>query len=338
MSARRIEVRDALGLAESALVASGASRESAASTASALVSAEIDGQAAHGLSRVASYSLLLKSGKVNGTARPVAKRIAPAVIRIDAGNGFAYPAIDLAIGHLAPLAREMGIAAAGIHDSGHFGQAGRHVERLAESGLVAMAFANTPRAMAFHGGRRAMMGTNPIAFAAPLADRAPLVIDLALSVAARGKIIAAGKAGKAIPAGWAVDAHGAPTTDPAAALQGALLPIGDAKGGALALMIEILSAALVGGAFGWEASSFFDAEGGPPRLGQLLLAFFPEAFSGPAWPLRMQDLAIAIAGEAPARLPGDRRLAARARAAASGIEIPDALYAELRALAGSVAA
>ena len=213
------------------------------------------------------------------------------------------------------------------------GQAGAHAERLAASGLVAIVLGNSPKAMAFWGGRKAMLGTNPLAFAAPLPGGAdPLVIDLAMSVAARGKIVAADKAGKPIPADWAVDATGQPTTDPKSALAGTLLPIGGAKGGALALMIEILAAAVTGSAFGWEASSFFDAEGGPPNMGHVIIAIDAARSSAGAFDARMATLLEAIAAEPGARLPGTRRLANRARASAEGLAIPAALHAEICAL------
>ncbi|MFM7706663.1 MAG: Ldh family oxidoreductase, partial [Gammaproteobacteria bacterium] len=239
---------------------------------------------------------------------------------------------DLALEGLVPLARSQGIAAAAIHRSHHFGQVGAHAERLAEAGLVALVFGNTPKAMAFYGGKRAMLGTNPLAFAAPIADAAPLVVDLALSVAARGKIVAAQKAGKAIPSDWAVDRDGDPTTDPGAALAGTLSPIGGAKGGALALMVEILGAALTAGAFGWEASSFFDAEGAPPDMGHLFIAIDPGPVAGGAFGARMATLAAAMAEEPEVRLPGSRRLATRARAQNEGLSVPPALLAEIRAL------
>ena len=121
---------------------------------------------------------------------------------------------------------------------------GRHVERLAEQGLVALFFANTPEAIAPWGGTRAVFGTNPIAFAAPLEGRAPVVVDLALSKVARGDIVAAKQRGEAIPAGWALDKDGRPTTDADAALAGTMIALGDAKGAALALMVEVLAAAL----------------------------------------------------------------------------------------------
>lgn len=328
----RLPLAEAATLAASALIACGASKVAAEATARALVAAEADGQAAHGMSRLPAYAAQVRSGKVKGDAVPVAVRVAPGALRIDAGLGFAYPAIDVALEGLIPLTRSQGIGVAAIHRSHHFGQAGAHAERLAESGLVALVFGNTPKAMAFYGGKRAMLGTNPLAFAAPVADGAPLVVDLALSVAARGKIVAAQKAGGTIPPDWAVDRDGDPTTDPAAALAGTLSPIGGAKGGALALMVEILGAALTAGAFGWEASSFFDAEGTPPDMGHLFIAIDPGPVSGGAFGSRMATLAAAMAEEPEVRAPGSRRIAARARARAEGLTVPPALLAEIRAL------
>jgi len=332
-TAIRLTLAEAEALAFEALRASGASDSAARSTARALVAAEADGQAPHGLTRVPAYARQVRSGKVHGMAEPAVVRAAPGILRVDAGSGFAYPAIDLALETLLPLARSQGIAAAVVHHSHHFGQVGAHAERLADAGLVALIFGNTPKAMAFHGGRRAMLGTNPLAFAAPTGQGTPsLVIDLALSVAARGKIVAAQRAGRPIPEGWAVDASGHATTDPAAALGGTLLPIGGAKGGALALMVEILGAALTAGAFGWEASSFFDAQGEPPDMGHLLIAIDPAPAAGGAFGARMSTLLAAVAAEPEVRLPGSRRLAARARAQNLGLDIAADLHAEILAM------
>ena len=329
----RLSLAEAEEFAFRALVASRTSATNARATARALVAAEADGQGGHGLSRVPAYALQARAGKVEGHAMPLVAQVAGSALRVDGGFGFAYPAIDAAIEALAPLAREQGIAVAALHRSHHFGQAGAHAERLAERGLVALVLGNSPKAMAFWGGRKAMLGTNPLAFAAPLpGGAAPLVIDLAMSVAARGKIVAAEKAGKTIPADWAVDAEGHPTTDAKAALAGTLLPIGGAKGGALALMIEILAAAVTGSAFGWEASSFFDDKGGPPNMGHVLIAIDAGPLSAGAFDDRMAALLDAIATEPGARLPGTRRLANRARAAAEGVTVAPALHAEIDAL------
>jgi (2R)-3-sulfolactate dehydrogenase (NADP+) len=253
---------------------------------------------------------------------------------IDVANGFAFPAIDLAIERLPGLAGAAGIAAAGFVRSHHFGVVGRHVERLAEAGLLALAFGNTPKAIAPWGGKRALFGTSPLAFAAPQRSAPPIVVDMALSQVARGKILTAGQRGEPIPADWAVDEAGRPTTDPAAALKGALQPIGGAKGAALALMVEVLAVALTGAHFGFEASSFFDAEGPPPGVGQLIVAIDPGAFTGRELFLdRIAALAAMIEADSGARLPGSRRLTLRAQAQRDGVAVDAALLAETRVLA-----
>jgi (2R)-3-sulfolactate dehydrogenase (NADP+) len=324
---------EALALATRALTGCGASLENAASTARALVAADIDGQSGHGLSRLPGYAAQVKAGKIAGLAIPVLTRTRPATARVDAKGGFAFPALDLAVSALPAFAREAGMAAAGISASHHIGQAGRTVERLAEQGLVALIVSNTPAAIALPGGTRPMMGTNPLAFAAPFAGRAPLVIDLALSLVPRSKIVAAQKAGRSIPADWATDSAGKPTTDPNAAVVGALAPIGGPKGAALALMVEILCGALAGGHYGWEASSFLDDRGPSPGVGQVLIAFDPVALGGAGFTERMGSLLAAVAADDAVRLPGDRRLANRERARVEGLAIGEELHAQIERLA-----
>ncbi len=317
-----------------ALEASNTSASNAASVARALAQAEIDGQKGHGLSRVPSYAAQARVGKVDGHTTPKAKRTRAATLMIDVANGFAYPAMDLAIAELPAIATETGIAAAGFVRSHHFGVAGRHVERLAEKGLIALTVSNTPQAMAPWGGKRPVFGTNPIAFAAPRRGAPPLVIDMALSEVARGKIVTAAQKGEPIPLGWAVDAGGQPTTDAKAALAGTLVPAGGAKGAALALMIETLAVALTGANFAFEASSFLDAEGPPPGAGQFLIAIAPAAFAGAdEFADRFAVLGEMIAADDGARLPGSRRLALRAHAADSGVNVDAKLLDQVRQLA-----
>jgi (2R)-3-sulfolactate dehydrogenase (NADP+) len=310
----------------------GTSRPVALSVAKALVAAEADGLKGHGLQRVPTYLTMVKSGKAKGDARPVATRPRPAVLVVDAVDGFAYPAIDLALKRLPAIAKKQGIAAASITRSNHCGVAGHHVEKLAEQGLVAMLFANTPAAMAPTGGNKAVYGTNPIAFAAPLAGRAPVVVDLSLSKVARGNLVAARQKGEAIPDDWALDPEGNPTTDPAQGIAGTMLPLGGAKGAALAFMVEALAAAVVGTHFAFEASSFLDDKGGPPRTGQLILAIDPSAFGHSGFAERMATLAKAIESQPSARLSGMRRMDLRAKAATSGIVIPGLLLQQINAV------
>jgi (2R)-3-sulfolactate dehydrogenase (NADP+) len=273
-----ISVAELTDLVARSLAASNTSADNAGCVARALVAAEIDGQAGHGVSRVAGYAAQAKAGKIDGRAVPAATLTRPGCLLIDAGHGFAYPALDLAVARLPDLAKAQGIAAAAVTRSHHAGVAGHTVERLAERGMLALMFANTPAALAAAGGGTALFGTNPLAFACPAAGRPPVMIDLALSMVARGKIVTAARDGKAIPPGWAVDAAGLPTTDAKAALAGTLLPLGGAKGAALALMVEVLAAALTGANFAFEASPFLDDKGGPPGTGQLLIAIDAGAF------------------------------------------------------------
>jgi (2R)-3-sulfolactate dehydrogenase (NADP+) len=335
MTANHIAPADLETLVAQALVASNTSAINAASVAQALVQAEIDGQGGHGLSRVATYAAQSKSGKVNGHAVPVLTQTRPGAVMIDVAAGFTYPAFDLAVASLPDRAAANGIAAAGFVRSHHAGVVGRHVERLAEVGLVAILFSNTPHAMAAWGGKRSLFGTNPIGFAAPQRNAPPIVVDMALSNVARGKIMAAAQKGEAIPFGWAVDEAGAPTTDAKAALKGTLIPLGGAKGSALALMVEILAVALTGANFGAEAASFLDAEGASPGVGQLLITIDPGAFAGRNVFLdRIGALAGMIEADAGARLPGTRRLALRTAAAHDGVKADAALLDQIKALAG----
>jgi len=328
----RLSVEAAHALVVETLLRCNTAEGNARLVADALVGAELAGQTGHGLRRVPSYGAQAASGKIDGHAVPVAERTRPGALSIDAAAGFAYPALELAMAALPGMARAQGVAVAGVRRSSHAGVTGLIVERLAAQGLVAMMFANTPAAIAPWGGSRALYGTNPIAFGAPVPGGDPLVIDLSVSKVARGRILAASQTGEAIPEGWAFDAEGRPVTDPTAALAGTMAPIGEAKGAALALMVELLAAGVTGARFASEASSFFTADGPPPGTGQLVLALDPAALGGAAAIERIGVLAAAVEGQTDARLPGRRRQALRRRISAEGIALDAALAAEIAAL------
>jgi (2R)-3-sulfolactate dehydrogenase (NADP+) len=325
---------EARELAAAALAAAGAVPAQAEPTARGLVAAEADGIPSHGLARLPAYADQVMSGKVDGAATPTLEWTAEAALRVDAAHGFAFAAIEAGLAAAAERVGRAGVIAVAIRRSHHAGVMGLHVETVAARGLVALAVSNSPAGIAPWGGKAGVFGTNPIAFGTPRPGRAPLVIDLSLAKVARGKIMVAAQQGEAIPLGWALDAEGRPTTDAKAALAGTMVPMGDAKGAALVLMVEILAAGLTGGQFGFEASSFFDAEGPPPAIGQLFLLLDPAAFGGPAYLARIEVLLAAIADQPGTRLPGDRRLAARERAARDGIELSDRLMGELLRRAG----
>jgi (2R)-3-sulfolactate dehydrogenase (NADP+) len=324
-------LREAHELVVQTLARARTGAENAASVARALVAAEADGLKGHGLSRLPGYAAQAKIGKVDGLAKAQLMPARPGLLVIDAANGFAFPALELATEALPEIVRGQGVACSAIRRSHHCGAAGHVVERLANVGLPALMLANTPAAIAPWGGSKAVFGTNPVAFACPLERRAPLVIDLSLSKVARGNIVMAKLRGEKIPLGWALDEHGQSTDDPEAALRGTMLPSGEAKGTALALMVELLAAGLTGSNFAAEASSYLDAKGPPPGTGQLIIAFDPAAFGGEAV-ARFTELAASIEAQDGARLPGARRLAARTKAAAEGFDLSDALLAEIKAV------
>lgn len=326
---------DLEALMRDAMLASNIAEPAANAVANALLMAEIDGRKGHGLSRVPSYSAQALSGKVDGKAVPQLEQSGSAALRIDVAHGFFYPAMELAAARLPELAKSAGIAAAGFHRSHHCGVVGHQVERLADAGLLAILVANTPEAMAPTGGKRPVFGTNPIAFAAPRRGSPSVVVDMALSQVARGNILTASQAGKPIPEGWAYDRDGNPTTDPDAALQGGtLLPVGGAKGAALALMVELLAGALTGSNLSTEATSFFTGDGPPPSVGQFLIVVDPGSFAGNDRYLdRAADVFESIESQDGARLPGERRMALRTAAKENGLTVPSALLNDVKEIA-----
>jgi (2R)-3-sulfolactate dehydrogenase (NADP+) len=228
------------------------------------------------------------------------------------------------------------VAFAGVTNSNHFGAAALHLKPVAEAGLVGLAFGNSPAAIAPWGGKTPLFGTNPIAAVFPRRDGSALTIDLSLSEVARGKIMVAKQQGKPIPEGWALDKEGRVTTDPAAALEGSMMPAGGVKGAMLALTVELLCCALTGAAFGFEADSFFVAEGNRPKIGQAFLALDPDALAGRQVYLeRIETLISRMLEDEGVRLPGARREALADQAQREGIIVPDALHEQIKALAGA---
>jgi (2R)-3-sulfolactate dehydrogenase (NADP+) len=323
-----------IDLATRALSRSGANPSMAAVTAGALVDAEAQGLASHGLSRVAQYAMHLRNGRADGGAIPVIARERGAALLVDAGNGLAFPACALAIKEAIRRASDLGVSFAGVTRSHHFGVAAHHLAPVAAAGLVGLAFGNSPAAMPAPGGRHPVFGTNPIAAVFPRMSGTPLVIDLSLSEVARGKVMIAAKEGRAIPLGWALDRDGNPTTDARAALTGSMLALGGTKGAMLALVVELLACAMTGAAFGFEADSFFVDEGNQPNLGQAFLVIDPGALAGRDVYLdRVETLIGEMMKDEGVRLPGARRRDLAERNLDAGITISETLAAELERLA-----
>ncbi len=312
----------------------GMSTRNATLVAAVVAAAERDGAASHGLLRMDGYIGTLRSGWVDGAAMPVVTQPAPAIVAVDARNGFAQVALEAAREAAVATARRQGLAAVCIHDSHHFAALWPDVEPFAEQGLIALTVVNTRSRVAVWGGRRKMLGTNPMAFACPCGDGPPVVWDQASSQRAQGEVLKARLEGRPVPDGVGIDAAGEPATDPAAILDGgALLPFGGHKGAGIAFMVEVLAAALTGGCFGFQDESPKFPGAQTSRAGQFLLLIDPARGPGGDVPGRIASLVAMLREAGAQRLPGDERRRRRARAAREGIEVPDAAHAKLLALA-----
>ena len=324
-----------LRLARTALEKAGAHAAMAEAAARHLLRAEEHGLPTHGMSRVPFYCGFLKNRRADGAARPRMVADKASVCLIDNRDGLPYESAAWAIEEAIQRARRNGIAFAGITNSAHVGVLGIHLLPVAAAGMVGVAFTNSPAAIPAWGGKKALFGTDPVAFAFPRKGGDPLVIDLALTTVVRGKIMMAMQKGEKIPEGWALDRDGSPTTDPKEAIEhGSLFPIGGAKGAMLALAFELICTALTGAAIGTEADSFFSEQGNKPRIGHAFLAIDPGALAGrEKYFERVETVVATMLRDAGVRLPGARRFAAERRQRAEGIEIASDLLGKIEALA-----
>jgi (2R)-3-sulfolactate dehydrogenase (NADP+) len=321
-------------LARRALEKAGASPAAAVSLAKGIAAAEADGLASHGLAYLPTYCEHLVCGKVIGSAVPTVERTAGAMITVDAGSGFAHPAIDAGFAELVPLARAQGIAGLAIRNSYNCGVLAYHTERLAREGVVGIGFTNAPASIAASGGRKPMFGTNPWSLAAPDGKGgAAFVIDQSSSVIAKSEVMKKAREGKEIPLGWALDPDGNPTTDAAIGLKGSMAPSGGYKGVGIALFVETMAACLPGATLGKDASLFSGPAGGPPRTGQFFIAIAPDTSSGGAFDARIGALLSAYSSEPSAQLPGSRRKAARARTDGAGVKVDPVIAEKVKLLA-----
>ncbi|WMS44344.1 2-oxo-4-hydroxy-4-carboxy-5-ureidoimidazoline decarboxylase [Acuticoccus sp. MNP-M23] len=320
-------------MAFDALSRAGANEANAAAIADNIAAAERDGSESHGLFRLPGYVKGLELGSLNGAADPARLAGPDAALLVDGDGGAAPLAYARFLPQLADLASEKGAAVLALRNAVHFAAMWPEVEALAERGLAAFAATANYPYLAPHGGRRALLGTNPIAFAFPRPAAPPLVFDFASAAMARGDVMIAARDGRPVPFGVGVDKDGVPTTDPAAILGGgAQLAFGAHKGSALALMVELLAAGLVGDVFSDEAGAREAASGGLPRGGVFVLALSPERLGGPDALGRADAFLARLAAEPGVRLPGARRHARRARAEPAMVEA--VLLRTVRGLAG----
>jgi LDH2 family malate/lactate/ureidoglycolate dehydrogenase len=321
-------------LARTVLLGSGLSQAHAEAVAETMVAGERDGCASHGIYRLLVAANSIAKGVVAVDADPVVSEPAPALVRVDGGGGFAQLAFERGRVRLEEKARGYGIAALALTNVVHFAALWPEVEALAERGLVALAVTPSHAWVAPAGGTVPVFGTNPIAFGWPRPGDHPFVFDFATSAVARGEIELHRRAGRPVPDDWGYDADGQPTTDAAAVLNGAMRTFGGHKGSALAAMVELLAGPLIGDMTSRESLDADAARGGSPIGGELIVTIDPAGFLGDAVAdhlARAEAMFAAIEGQG-ARLPSQRRYAARARSLAEGVVIPAALYRDIMAL------
>lgn len=296
----------------------------AQTVAATIVAGERDACKSHGIYRIEGCLRTIRAGKVAPQAQPNLIDDGSSIIRVDAQGAFSPAAFSLGTSALVSRCREQGIAALVINGCTHFSALWPEIEALTDHGLAALAMCPSYSAVAPAGGTQPLLGTNPLAFGWPRRNDHPYVFDFATSVAARGEIELHRRAGKALPEGWALDAEGRPTTDPEAALAGAMLPFGGHKGSAISTMVELLAGIMIGDLTSPEALDLLGSTALAPHHGELIIAFDPARFSaGRGDPLdRAERLFDAIIGQG-ARLPSQRRFAARAKAAEQGILLSD---------------
>ncbi|KAH8697390.1 putative malate/L-lactate dehydrogenase [Talaromyces proteolyticus] len=264
---------------QSILTANGISPANAEITASCLVQADLRGVDTHGSNRIPSYVERIRQGVLNPSVDPTLTQITPVVALVDGHNGLGFPAAHIGMARAVEMAKEFGIGMVSVKHSNHFGMSAWIVQQAIDAGMMSLVFTNSSPALPVWGGREKLMGVSPIACGAPAGKSKPFILDMAPSVAARGKIYKALRRGEKIPTDWALDGEGKQTDDPAKALEGVMLPMGGPKGSALAIMMDVFSGVLSGSAFAGQVTGPYDPSK-PADVGHFLVAVKPDLFMG----------------------------------------------------------
>ena len=307
MSTVTLELDDIYQLAYDVMLANGCDSDNAAALADIICRAERDGSHSHGLFRVPGYVKALRSGKVDGKAKPTVKHVTPAVFQIDGNGCFAPLAQAVGLPLLADATGKIGIAALSLVSIHHFAALWPETEYLADRGFVGLACTAYMPMVAPAGSKEALFGTNPISFAWPRPGHGPVVYDMATAAMAMGDVQIAARDGHDVPPGTGLDADGNPSTDPAAIAKGVLLPFGGYKGSAIALMVELLAAGLTGEQFSYEARATDNKDGGPPRGGEMIIGMSPDIIAGPNWQDHVEAFMQKMTSLDGVRMPGARR-------------------------------
>jgi LDH2 family malate/lactate/ureidoglycolate dehydrogenase len=227
--------------------------------------------------RIPSYMARIREGVLDARASPSIRQVSPAVAQVDGHNGFGFLAAHKGMAAAIDMAKEIGIGMVSVKHSNHFGMSAWVVQQALDAGMMSLVFTNSSPALPVWGGKAKLMGVSPIACGAPAGKGRPFIVDMAPSVAARGKIYKALRRGEQIPSDWALDKDGRQTQDPAAALEGVMLPMGGPKGSAIALMMDVFSGVLSGSAFAGHVTNPYDPSR-PADVGHFLVAIKPDLF------------------------------------------------------------
>ncbi|KAK6949246.1 hypothetical protein Daesc_009320 [Daldinia eschscholtzii] len=272
-----VEASEARKFIEDVLEGNSVSKSNASIVARCLVAADLRGVDTHGINRIPSYMARVRNGVLDATASPDITKVTPVVAQVDGRNGFGFLAAEAGMRTACEMAREFGIGMVSVKHSNHFGMSAWIVQQAIDAGMMSLVFTNSSPALPVFGGKSKLMGVSPIACGAPGGKEKPFILDMAPSVAARGKIYKAKRRGEKIPLDWALDAEGRPTDDPAAALEGVMLPMGGPKGSALAIMMDVFSGVLSGSAFAGGVTGPYDPSK-PSDVGHFLVAIKPDLF------------------------------------------------------------
>jgi LDH2 family malate/lactate/ureidoglycolate dehydrogenase len=296
-----------------------------------LVQANLRGVESHGVARIPYYIKGIRLGEVNTDPkiRTVVDKKATALVDGDfaLGQVVGKYATELAINK----ASEFGIGVVGVKRTSHVGMLAYYGMMIAERKMIGQVFTNSPPFMAAWGGKKPILGTNPICITFPYSGRGPIVLDMATSESAAFKIMSAVSRGESIPEGWAVNKHGYPTRDPSEALEGALLPFGGYKGYGLAVAVELLSSVLMGAEWSSKVKVAFHTEGG--QYVQALDVSHFRPFGEYLRDLEEVVNEIKTSGRGEAKdeiyLPGEKEAITSAERSVHGIPIDDNLKKEL---------
>lgn len=273
-----VSASEARSFVEKVLIGNGVEENNAIIVAKCLVEADLRGVDTHGMNRIPSYMARIREGVLDPRASPTLRKITPAVAQVDGRNGFGFLAAHMGMAAAIDMAKENGIGMVSVKHSNHFGMSAWVVQQALDAGMMSLVFTNSSPALPVWGGKSKLMGVSPIACGAPAGQNGrPFIMDMAPSVAARGKIYKALRRGEHIPEDWALDKDGKRTSDPAKALEGVMLPMGGPKGSAIAIMMDVFSGVLSGSAFAGHVTNPYDPSK-PADVGHFLVAIKPDLF------------------------------------------------------------